>query len=101
MHAPGDRCARSVTDDVFEERAVDGGCWRPRIPHRGERGQDDGEDAAISLGVPFQEEGLGGPDEIVLLLWREGRPLLKTERRQPTDDLTRAIPCVRRLRWRR
>src|SRR5207245_2114802 len=71
---------RSVTDDVFEERAVDGGLWRPRVPHRRERGEDDGEDAAIGFAVPLQEEGLGGSDELILLLGGERRRRLKTMR---------------------
>ena len=92
---------RSVTDDVFEERAVDGGLWRPRVPHRRERGEDDGEDAAIGFAVPLQEEGLGGSDELILLLGGERRPLLKTERWQGPDDLPGAFPCIRRLLRRR
>src|SRR5262249_56623157 len=91
----------SVTDDVFEERAVDGGIWRPRVPHRRKRGEDDGEDTAIGFAVPLQEEGLGGSDELILLLGGKRRPLLKTERWQRADDLPGAFPCILSLLRRR
>ena len=96
--------AASVADDVFEERAVDGGLWRQRIPQRRERREDDGEGEAVAVAVPLQEKGLGGPDQMVVLLGRQGRPLLKTECRERTDDLTshilRALRLLARLLWR-
>src|SRR5215470_2138458 len=91
------RRAFSVADDVFEERAVDGGSRRPRVPHRREGGENDGEDAAIGFAVPFQQERLGGLDELVLLLRREGGPLLPTDWWQCSNDLAGAIPGILRL----
>src|SRR6266581_169384 len=73
MLVTADDRGASVADDVFDERAVDGGLWRQRIPQRRERREDDGEGEAVAVAVPLQEKGLGGPDQIVGLLWRGRR----------------------------